>query len=52
MALISSYGSTFRFAQAPLWVLPALMLCAVLLGIIGAWLAAGHHLRATRPVDL
>lgn len=52
MALISSYGSSFRFVQAPFWVLPVLMLSAILLGIIGAWLAAGHHLRATRPVDL
>lgn len=52
LALISSYGSAFRFAPAPVWILPALMLGAVMLGIIGAWLAAGHHLRATRPVDL
>lgn len=52
LALISSYGSAFRFAPAPVWILPALMLGAVMLGVIGAWLAAGHHLRATRPVDL
>ncbi len=51
-ALISSYGSSFTFAQAPLWLIPAVLASAIVLGIIGAWLAAGHHLRATRPVDL
>ncbi len=51
-ALISSYGSSFVFAQAPLWLIPTVLACAVVLGIMGAWLAAGHHLRVTRPVDL
>ncbi len=52
MALISSYGSTFRFVQAPFWVSAGAYARAILLGIFGAWLAVGHHLRATRPVDL
>ena len=51
-ALITSYGSAFSFSQAPVWLIPAVLVSAVLLGIIGAWLAAGHHLRVTRPVDL
>lgn len=51
-ALITSYGSAFSFSQAPVWMIPAVLVSAVLLGIIGAWLAAAHHLRVTRPVDL
>jgi cell division transport system permease protein len=51
MALISSYGSAFRFVPAPVWAAPLFLVGAVLLGILGAWLAAGHHLRTTRPDD-
>ena len=51
-ALISSYGSAFTFTHAPLWLIPAVLASAIVLGIMGAWLAAGHHLRVTRPVDL
>jgi cell division transport system permease protein len=50
--LISSYGSAFTFAQPPLWLIPSVLASAIVLGISGAWLAAGHHLRVTRPVDL
>lgn len=52
IGLISSYGSTFHFAQFPVWVLPALLCCSILLGILGAWFAVGHHIRATRPASL
>jgi cell division transport system permease protein len=51
-ALISSYGSLMAFAKVPLWLIPVVLASAVLLGIIGARLATGHHLRATRPVEL
>jgi len=52
LALIGSYGSTFRFSPVPLAFPLAILIVAVLLGIIGAWLAVGHHLRQTRPVAL
>lgn len=52
IGLISSYGSTFHFAEFPVWVLPVLLCSSILLGIIGAWFAVGHHIRATRPVSL
>jgi cell division transport system permease protein len=52
LALIDSYGSTFRFSTVPLVFLLAILIAAVLLGIFGAWLAVGHHLRQTRPVAL
>lgn len=52
LALIDSYGSTFRFSPVPLVFPLAILVAAVLLGIFGAWLAVGHHLRQTRPVAL
>lgn len=52
LALAESYGSAFRLTSAPWFAIPAVLLGAAALGIIGAWLAAGHHLRQTRPVDL
>jgi cell division transport system permease protein len=52
LALIDSYGSTFRFSPVPLVFPLAISIVAVLLGIFGAWLAVGHHLRQTRPVAL
>jgi cell division transport system permease protein len=52
LALIDSYGSTFRFSPVPLVFPLAILIVAVLLGIFGAWLAVGHHLRQTRPVAL
>lgn len=52
MHLIGSYGGGFRFSPVPLVFPAAILALAVLLGITGAWSAAGHHLRQTRPVDL
>jgi cell division protein FtsX len=52
MALISSYGNSFHFIMLPLWALPALLACSITLGVIGAWFAVGHHMRATRLVSL
>lgn len=52
LALIGSYGSSFRFSPVPLEFPLAILIMAVFLGIIGAWLAVGHHLRQTRPVAL
>ena len=50
--LIGSYGSDFRFSPVPMWLPALVLLAAMALGITGAWFAAGHHLRQTRPVDL
>lgn len=52
IGLISSYGSSFHFVEFPIWVLPSLLCCSIFLGIIGAWFAVGHHIRATRPASL
>lgn len=49
--LIGSYGSHFQFSPVPLWVWPAVLASALALGLLGAWLAVGHHLRKTRLVD-
>lgn len=50
--LIASHGSTFSL-QGPGWRGGLQVLAgATLLGWFGAWLATGHHLRATRPTDL
>jgi cell division transport system permease protein len=50
--LIGSYGSNFRFSPIPVWIWPSVLALALLLGLLGAWSAVGHHLRQTRPVDL
>jgi len=48
-ALVESYGSTFSLRGLdPLFAL-AVLGAAVALGWLGAWLAAGHHLRRTLP---
>ena len=48
-ALVESYGSTFSLRGLdPLFAL-AVLGAAVVLGWLGAWLAAGHHLRRTLP---
>lgn len=52
LELIGNYGGGFRFSPMPLAFPAAILAFAVLLGITGAWFAAGHHLRQTRPVDL
>lgn len=51
LRLIGSYGSDFAFTPVPLWLPPAVLAAATVLGIFGARLAAGHYLRLTRPVD-
>lgn len=49
--LVASYGSSFTM-QGPGPSGALLVLAgAGALGWLGAWLATGHHLRATRPVD-
>ena len=50
--LIGSYGSGFRFAPLPLWLPAAVLAAAAGFGVLGAYLAVGHYLRLTRPVDL
>lgn len=50
--LIGSYGSNFSFSPIPIWIWPSVLALSLLLGLVGAWLAVGHHLRQTRPVDL
>lgn len=51
-ALMASYGSPFRFDGIhPLLALMVLV-GAMFLGWLGAWWAAGHHLRRTRPVEI
>ena len=52
LELIGSYGGDFRFSPVPIAFPLAVLALAVLLGVAGAWFAAGHHLRQTRPVDL
>lgn len=50
--LIGSYGSGFRFAPVPFWLPAAVLAAAAGFGVLGAYLAVGHYLRLTRPVDL
>jgi cell division transport system permease protein len=50
--LIASYGSTFGL-HGPGWLgAMQVLAAATALGWLGAWLATGHHLRATRPTEL
>lgn len=47
--LVADYGSSFVLRGLP-WPLAAAALAgAIVLGWLGAWLAAGHHLRRTLP---
>ena len=47
--LVSSYGGGFALqGPGPIGAL-ALLVSALLLGWLGAWLATGHHLRRNRP---
>jgi cell division transport system permease protein len=51
-ALVASYGSEFALS-GPGWRASLLLLAAAAaMGWLGAWLATGHHLRRTRPVDV
>lgn len=49
--LIASYGSTFALQGPGLLGALKVLAGAALLGWVGAWLATGHHLRLTRPVE-
>ena len=51
-ALVASYGSQFALSGPGLRGTAALLLGAAAMGWLGAWLATGHHLRRTRPVDV
>jgi cell division transport system permease protein len=48
-ALVENYGSAFDLRGLPYWLAAASLAGAVVLGWLGAWLAAGHHLRRTLP---
>jgi cell division transport system permease protein len=51
-ALVASYGSEFAL-NGPGWRASLMLLAAAAaMGWLGAWLATGHHLRRTRPVDV
>lgn len=51
-ALMGSYGSPFVFAGLAPRLALAVLVGAMFLGWLGAWWAAGHHLRRTRPVEI
>jgi cell division transport system permease protein len=48
-ALVESYGSSFALKGLDLPLAAAVFGVAVALGWLGAWLAAGHHLRRALP---
>lgn len=48
-ALVENYGSAFDLRGLPYGVAAASLAGAIVLGWLGAWLAAGHHLRRTLP---
>jgi len=50
-ALVASYGSRLALVGLDPTRLVQAVAASALLGWLGAWLAAGHHLRRTRPVD-
>jgi cell division transport system permease protein len=47
--LVASYGSRFELRGLDPLSAVAVVAAAILLGWLGAWLAAGHHLRQTLP---
>ncbi len=47
--LVTSYGSGFTLQGPGVTGATALLVGALLLGWLGAWLATGHHLRRNRP---
>ncbi|KFN42792.1 permease-like cell division protein FtsX [Arenimonas metalli] len=51
-ALVASYGSQFDLSGPGWRGSLALLAASALMGWLGAWLATGHHLRRTRPVDV
>lgn len=48
-SLVESYGSTFELLGIDPLTALAVLMGAMALGWLGAWLAAGHHLRQTLP---
>ncbi|HET9049895.1 MAG TPA: permease-like cell division protein FtsX [Chiayiivirga sp.] len=51
MSLVDNYGSSFQLQGLNLtWVLMT-VIASIMLGWLGAWLAAGHHLRHSLPVS-
>lgn len=51
-ALVASYGSEFALSGPGWRGSLALLAGSAAMGWLGAWLATGHHLRRTRPVDV
>ena len=51
-ALVASYGTQFALSGPGLRGTLFLLAGSALMGWLGAWLATGHHLRRTRPVDV
>ena len=51
-ALVASYGTQFALSGPGLRGTLLLLAGAAMMGWLGAWLATGHHLRRTRPVDV
>lgn len=51
-ALVASYGTQFALSGPGLRGSLLLLAGSALMGWLGAWLATGHHLRRTRPVDV
>jgi cell division transport system permease protein len=47
-----SYGAPLALGGLDAPRTLAVLACATALGVLGAWLATGHHLRQTRPTDL
>ena len=48
-ALVENYGGGFDLRGLSLPIIAASLAGAIVLGWLGAWLAAGHHLRRTLP---
>ncbi|MBB5207777.1 cell division transport system permease protein [Chiayiivirga flava] len=48
-ALVENYGSAFELRGLPPLLAGGALAGAIVLGWLGAWLAAGHHLRRTLP---
>jgi cell division transport system permease protein len=51
-ALVASYGTQFAISGPGLHGTLLLLAGSATMGWLGAWLATGHHLRRTRPVDV